>query len=133
MGSVVSFIILSNNPKQLLNMKSMMLVALFLALAAASPQADVVIVKQSQEHDTDSGKYSFSYEADNGIKVEESGEQKVIGNEVGTVSKGSYTFPLRERSSPSTGLLMRTDSKPRELICLLLHPFPSTSSSSSLT
>ena len=108
-----------------------MLVALFLAVAAARPQdaEPIKIIKQSQEHDTESGKYSFrlaweiitsflcfsvclretlpmkfylswinfwyncSYESENGIKVEESGEQKVIGDEAGTVSKGSFSYP----------------------------------------
>ena len=37
-----------------------MLVALLLAVAAARPQDEPIkILKQSQEHDTDSGKYSF--------------------------------------------------------------------------
>ena len=34
-----------------------------------------------------------SFEAENGIKVEETGEQKVIGEEAGTVSKGSFSYP----------------------------------------
>ena len=104
----------------------MMLVALFLAVAAAVPQRDVAILRQTQEQDTETGNYRFrlppsllvasvvvkwktsddllltmmltrwiaySYEADNGIKVEESGVQKQIGFEAGTVSRGSYSFP----------------------------------------
>jgi len=34
-----------------------------------------------------------SFEADNGIRVEESGVQKQIGEEFGTASRGSYSFP----------------------------------------
>jgi len=72
-----------------------MLVALLVAVAAARPQdaEPVKIIRQSQEHDTESGSYSFSFEAENGIKVEETGEQKVIGEEAGTVSKGSFSYP----------------------------------------
>ena len=45
--------------KLLFYILQMIFVALFLALAAAAPQGDVVIVRQSQEHDTDTGRYSF--------------------------------------------------------------------------
>ena len=37
----------------------MMLLAVFLAVAAAAPQSQVVIVKQAQEHDTAQQKYSY--------------------------------------------------------------------------
>lgn len=37
--------------------------------------------------------FGDSFEAENGIKVEESGEQKLIGDEAGTVSKGSFSYP----------------------------------------
>ena len=42
----------------------MMLVALLLAVAAARPQDEPIkILKQTQEHDTESGKYSFRLES----------------------------------------------------------------------
>ena len=34
------------------------------------------------------------FESEDGTKVEESGSQKVIGEESGTVSKGSYSFTV---------------------------------------
>jgi len=74
-------------------MKSLMLVAVMLAVAAAAPQSEVEIVKQEQEHDTESQSYKFSFEAENGIRVEESGELKQIGEGSGTVSRGSYSYP----------------------------------------
>ena len=40
---------------------------------------------------------------------------------------------MKAKPSASTGWPMRTDSKPREIICQLPHPSPNTSSSSSLT
>ena len=42
---------------------------------------------------------SYSYESANGIKVEEAGEQKQVGEkpeEKGTVSKGSYSYTSPE-------------------------------------
>merc|ERR1712137_1072116 len=83
---------------QLFNMKSMILIAVFLAVAAAAPQDNrpILIVKQSQNHDTEKQVYSFSYETENGIVVSESGVQKQIRakpEESGTVSQGSYSFP----------------------------------------
>merc|ERR1712179_235241 len=56
----------------------------------------ILIVKQSQDHDTEKQIYSFSYETENGIVVSGSGVQKQIGakaDEAGTVSQGSYSFP----------------------------------------
>merc|ERR1712191_2727 len=82
----------------LLNMKSMILIAVFLAVAAAAPQESkpILIVKQAQSHDTEKQEYSFSYEGENGIVVSESGVQKQIGakaDEAGTVSQGKYSYP----------------------------------------
>merc|ERR1712071_644375 len=83
---------------QLLNMKSMILIAVFLAVAAAAPQDSrpIAIAKRSQNHDTEKQEYSFSFEAENGISVSESGGQKQIGEkpeESGTVSQGTYSYP----------------------------------------
>merc|ERR1712071_686972 len=84
----------------LLNMKSMILIAVLLAgaAAAAAPQESqpILILKQSQNHDTEKQVYSFSYETENGISVSESGVQKQIGvkpEEAGTVSQGKYSYP----------------------------------------
>merc|ERR1712126_107251 len=86
---------------QLLNMKSMILFAVFLTVAAAAPAPEeaapvVLIVKQTQNHDTEKQEYSFSYEAENGISVSESGVQKQFGDkpeDAGTVSQGKYSYP----------------------------------------
>merc|ERR1712127_942186 len=85
---------------QLFNMKSMILIAVFLAVAAAAPAPQesqpILILKQSQNHDTEKQIYSFSYETENGISVSESGVQKQIGDkpeEAGTVSQGKYSYP----------------------------------------
>merc|ERR1712189_18904 len=80
------------------NMKSMILLAVFLAVAAAAPQeTKVILIKsQTQNHDTEKQEYSFSYETENGISVSESGVQKQIGDkpeEAGTVSQGKYSYP----------------------------------------
>merc|ERR1711913_236061 len=81
----------------LLNMKSMILLAVFLALAVAAPAPEeskpILIVKQSQDHDTEKQIYSFSYETENGIVVSESGVQKQIGakaDEAGFQAKGDH-------------------------------------------
>merc|ERR1712063_152668 len=77
-------------PNQPSNMKSMILFAVFLAVAAAAPAPQdekpiILIVKQSQNHETE-----------NGISVSESGVQKQIGDkpeEAGTVSQGKFSYP----------------------------------------
>merc|ERR1712191_19453 len=88
MGSAAHF-------QQLLNMKSMILIAVFLAVAAAAPQDSrpIAIMKQSQNHDTEKQEYSFSFEAENGISVSESEVQKQIGEESGTVAQGRFSYP----------------------------------------
>merc|ERR1711872_1019702 len=56
----------------------------------------ILILKQTQNHDTEKQEYSFSYEAENGISVSESGVQKQIGDkpeESGTVSQGKFSYP----------------------------------------
>merc|ERR1712126_648366 len=85
---------------QLFNMKSMILIAVFLAVAAAAPleeSAPIILIKsQTQNHDTEKQEYSFCYESENGIIVSESGVQKQIGDkpeEAGTVSQGKYSYP----------------------------------------
>merc|ERR1712191_16597 len=95
MGTTSSVIL-----SQTLNMKSMILIAVFLAVVAAAPAPQesqpILILKQSQNHDTEKQVYSFSYEGENGIIVSESGVQKQIGykpEESGTVSQGKFSYP----------------------------------------
>merc|ERR1712198_773399 len=88
----------SVNIPQQSNMKSMILLAVFLAVAAAAPQeTKVILIKsQTQNHDTEKQEYSFSYETENGISVSESGVQKQFGDkpeDAGTVSQGKYSYP----------------------------------------
>merc|ERR1711872_220602 len=90
--------ITSVNIPQQSNMKSMILLSVFLAVAAAAPQeTKVILIKsQTQNRDTEKQEYSFSYETENGISVSESGVQKQIGDkpeEAGTVSQGKYSYP----------------------------------------
>merc|ERR1712137_746875 len=56
----------------------------------------IAIVKSASESDPNTGKYSFSFETENGISVSENGEQKRYGDkpeEVSNVARGSYSFP----------------------------------------
>merc|ERR1712127_253027 len=93
MGVVHSY---TDNRTQSLTMK-LIIVATLLAVAAAAPaelDAPVAIVSSRSEMSED-GSYSFAFESEDGVKVEESGSQKQIGEtpeESGTVSKGSYSF-----------------------------------------
>merc|ERR1711928_264269 len=95
---ITSFSSVLNQP---FNMKSMILFAVFLAVAAAAPAPQeaapvILIVKQTQNHDTEKQEYSFSYETENGISVSESGKQKQFGDkpeDAGTVSQGKYSYP----------------------------------------
>merc|ERR1711980_25527 len=90
----------SNNSK----MKSMLLVALFVAVAAAYPQEltveykePIAITKYGSVSD-ETGKYSYNFEAANGIQMSEEGEQKYFGDKeeesYGSVSRGSYSYEL---------------------------------------
>jgi len=81
----------------------MLLVALFVAVAAAYPQEltveykePIAITKYGSVSD-ETGKYSYNFEAANGIKLNEEGEQKRFGNEpeeVGSIARGSYSYEL---------------------------------------
>merc|ERR1712135_129679 len=73
-----------------------------LAGAAVPVAADILyrepvpIVKYITESNPLSGKYSYSFEAGNGIVLSQAGEQKVFGDkpeEAGAISRGSYSFP----------------------------------------
>merc|ERR1712071_507593 len=55
----------------------------------------IAIVRSASVAEPETGKYSYSYETENGIAFNEAGEQKQIGekaDEIGTVSKGSYSY-----------------------------------------
>merc|ERR1711980_55699 len=90
----------SNNSK----MKSMLLVALFVAVAAAYPQELTVEYKEPiattkyGSVSDETGKYSYNFEAANGIKMSEQGEQKYFGDKeeesYGSVARGSYSYEL---------------------------------------
>merc|ERR1711946_115690 len=90
----------SVHPQQPIKTSNMkfIIVAAFLAVAMAAPaelDAPVVaIVKSTNEMNLD-GSYSFAFETEDGVKVEESGSQKQVGEtaeDVGTVSQGSYSY-----------------------------------------
>merc|ERR1712071_31912 len=95
MGVVHSY---TDNRTQSLTMK-LIIVATLLAVAAAAPaelDAPVAIVSSRSETNED-GSYSFAFESEDGVKVEESGSQKQVGEkaeDIGTVSSGSYFSPL---------------------------------------
>merc|ERR1712035_225359 len=100
MGTIVLFS-KDNNSPNLLNMKSMLLVALFVAVAAAGNTYEykepIAITKYGSVSD-ETGKYSYNFEAANGIKVSEEGQQKHFGGkpeeDYGSVARGSYSYEL---------------------------------------
>jgi len=73
------------------------IITTLLAVAVAAPaelDAPVAIVSSRSEMNLD-GSYSFAFETEDGVKVEESGSQKQVGEtaeDVGTVSQGSYSY-----------------------------------------
>merc|ERR1711911_577125 len=113
-------------------MKSMILIAVFLAVAAAAPQDNrpILIVKQSQNHDTEKQVYSFSYETET-----ESSSARAEPNpkSLEPCRRAATLSPKIVRDTPSPGWPMRTDSRPREIICPLRPLCPSTSSRCSTT
>merc|ERR1712189_142611 len=137
-----SFLVCFSLPSNLIKMKSMLMVALFVAVAAAYPheldaeyKEPIAITKYGSEFN-EFGKYSYNFEGANGIKMSEEGEQ----NASVTSPKKLVALPVdltltnwTESPTPSTGLLMRTDSSPLVLTCPLLPPCPSTSSRCWLT
>merc|ERR1712071_81117 len=120
------------------NMK-LLILAFVLAVAGAAPSRvqgesiqPVAIVSSRSEMNAD-GSYSYAFESNNGIKVEESGSQNRWARKPKT--RGPYpkevtlSPTLKEPYSPSTGWPMKTDSKPVEIICPRLPPCRLTSSS----
>merc|ERR1711911_328920 len=111
--------IFTSEPSSISKMKSMLVFAVLVAVAGAnllpgdegydehdqdehhhhetSENAQpIAIVKSASESDPNTGKYSFSFETENGISVSENGEQKRYGDkpeEVSNVARGSYSFP----------------------------------------
>merc|ERR1712200_326426 len=89
--------VLLQQPIKTSNMK-FIIVAAFLAVAMAAPaelDAPVVAIVKSTNEMNEDGSYSFSFESEDGTKVEESGSQKQVGPEpenIGTVAKGSYSY-----------------------------------------
>merc|ERR1711928_110275 len=96
-------IITEKTPPKRPKMKSMLLVALFVAVAAAYPQEltveykePIAITKYGSVSD-ETGKYSYNFEGANGIELSEEGEQKRFGNEpeeVGSIARGSSSYEL---------------------------------------
>merc|ERR1712127_114277 len=119
----------TDNHTQSLKMK-LVILATLLAVAVAAPSSltletvEPVAIVSSRSEMNEDGSYSFAFESDNGIKVDESGLQKQIGekeDEAGTVSKGSYSYTTADGVVLTVNWwLMRTDSKPLEIICQLL-------------
>merc|ERR1712235_73098 len=94
-------IITEKTPPKRPKMKSMLLVALFVAVAAAENTYEykepIAITKYGSVSD-ETGKYSYNFEAANGIKMSEEGEQKYFGDKeeesYGSVARGSYSYEL---------------------------------------
>merc|ERR1712235_108994 len=103
MGTTFVVISVENNPPKSSKMKSMLLVALFVAVAAAYPHEldaeykEPIAILRSAATVDETGKYAYSFEGANGIKLNEEGEQKRFGNEpeeVGSIARGSYSYEL---------------------------------------
>ncbi|XP_065164203.1 larval cuticle protein LCP-17-like [Atheta coriaria] len=71
-------------------MKYLILLAL-VAAAYAFPQEPVPIVRSESNIEPD-GKYHYAYETGDGIKAEQQGEPRQIGNEVGIAASGQFSF-----------------------------------------
>merc|ERR1712240_94586 len=101
MGTTFVVISVENNPPKSSKMKSMLLVALFVAVAAAENTYEykepIAITKYGSVSD-ETGKYSYNFEAANGIKVSEEGQQKHFGDKpeegYGSVAHGSHSYEL---------------------------------------
>merc|ERR1712235_164379 len=101
MGTTFVVISVENNTPKRPKMKSMLLVALFVAVAAAELTVEykepIAITKYGSVSD-ETGKYSYNFEAANGIKMSEEGEQKHFGDKLeegyGSVARGSYSYEL---------------------------------------
>jgi len=72
-------------------MKFLVIAALLVVASAAPQDVPAGLVSAKSEMNAD-GSYSYSFETEDKIKVEETGSQKLIGEESGTVASGSYSF-----------------------------------------
>ncbi|XP_051174462.1 endocuticle structural glycoprotein SgAbd-1-like [Leptopilina boulardi] len=68
------------------------LVALVGAAPVDEQQPPVAILRSSADGPNPDGSYSWSYETENGIKADEHGELKQIGDEGGISAQGSYSY-----------------------------------------
>ncbi|XP_037080359.1 larval cuticle protein 65Ag1-like [Pollicipes pollicipes] len=74
-------------------MKFVLLAAVLLASAAARPQDAILPEVISSRHmQNEDGSFAYGYEQTDGQVVDVQGEQRQIGDEVGTVMSGSYSF-----------------------------------------
>ncbi|XP_072940564.1 endocuticle structural glycoprotein SgAbd-2-like [Epargyreus clarus] len=75
-------------------MKSIVLIALFATAAFAAPQAPepIPIVNQDSQVNAD-GSYSYSFESGNGIKVDQKGDLKKVGDIDALEVQGQFEYP----------------------------------------
>ncbi|XP_047526936.1 endocuticle structural glycoprotein ABD-4-like [Vanessa atalanta] len=79
-------------------MKSIVIVALFVAVAFAAPQAPaepIPIVRQDSEINGD-GSYQYSFETGNGISADEKGEVKKVGDVDTLAVSGQFQYPSQD-------------------------------------
>ncbi|XP_026486354.1 endocuticle structural glycoprotein SgAbd-8-like [Vanessa tameamea] len=79
-------------------MKSIVFVALFVAVAFAAPQAPaepIAIVRQDSEINGD-GSYQYSFETGNGISADEKGEVKKVGDVDTLAVSGQFQYPSED-------------------------------------
>ncbi|XP_046960688.1 endocuticle structural glycoprotein SgAbd-8-like [Vanessa cardui] len=79
-------------------MKSIVLIALFVAVAFAAPQAPaepIPIVRQDSEINGD-GSYQYSFETGNGISADEKGEVKKVGDVDTLAVSGQFQYPSED-------------------------------------
>merc|ERR1712137_880532 len=112
------------------------IITTLLAVAVAAPaelDAPVAIVSSRSEMNLD-GSYSFAFETEDGVKVEESGSQKQVGEtaeDVGTVSQGSYSYTGPDGVVVTVNWVADENGfQPPEITCPPRHPCLSMLSSS---
>ena len=80
-----------------------MLALALVAVAAARPQeektlADYGILRMESSQSPDSNTFQYSYETNDPASQDVSGELKQIGEESGTVQRGSYSFVTKDEN-----------------------------------
>ncbi|XP_043472300.1 endocuticle structural glycoprotein SgAbd-1-like [Leptopilina heterotoma] len=77
-------------------------ISALVVLAAAAPIDDkpepIAILRSSADGPNPDGSYAYSYETENGIKAEERGELRQIGEESGIAAQGSYSYTADDGS-----------------------------------